>query len=70
MRNNTTGIEAIQKIRSACGEDIPAIILTGDTAPERLQEAKNSGFRLLHKPVSPAKLRSLMSYLLDQNQQT
>ena len=67
LRENTTGIEAIQRIQIACHKNIPAIILTGDTDPQRLREAKDSGFKLLHKPVSPAKLRSLMSYLLDQN---
>jgi len=66
LRENQTGIEAIHRIHGACAKQIPAIILTGDTAPERLREAKASGFRLLHKPVSSAKLRSLMSYLLDQ----
>ena len=66
LRENQTGIEAIHRIHASCGKNIPAIILTGDTAPERLREAKDSGFKLLHKPVSSAKLRSLMSYLLDQ----
>lgn len=69
LRENTTGIEAIHGIHNACEEDIPAIILTGDTDPQRLREAKKSGFKLLHKPVSSAKLRSLMSYLLDQRKQ-
>jgi len=66
LRENETGIEAIQRIHAACDNSLPAIILTGDTDPQRLREAKESGFRLLHKPVSPGKLRSLMSYLLDQ----
>lgn len=66
LRENQTGIEAIHRIHASCGKNIPAIILTGDTAPERLREAKDSGFKLLHKPVSSAKLRSLMSYLLEQ----
>lgn len=67
LRENQTGIEAIHRIHASCGKNIPAIILTGDTAPERLREAKDSGFKLLHKPVSSAKLRSLMSYLLEQD---
>ena len=27
------------------------MIVTGDTSPDRLREAKASGFRLLHKPL-------------------
>jgi len=66
LREGKTGIDAIHQIQHRCGLNIPAIILTGDTDPQRLGEAKNSGFKLLHKPVSPSKMRSLMSYLLDQ----
>lgn len=66
LRENKNGIEAIHAIYAACGKEIPAIILTGDTDPKHLcEEAK--GFSVLYKPVSSAKLRSLMSYLLDQN---
>ena len=38
----------------------PAIILTGDTAPERLRQANDSGHGLLHKPVQPARLRQMI----------
>lgn len=70
LRDNQTGLDAINSIHAACNKNIPAIILTGDTAPERLREAKDSGFKLLHKPVSSAKLRSLMSFLLDEQSET
>ena len=67
LRENKNGIDAIHAIHAACGKAIPAIILTGDTDPKRLREAKAGGFGVLYKPVSSAKLRSLMSYLLEQN---
>jgi len=70
LRDNETGIQAIQRIYAHCGQVIPAIILTGDTDSQRLREAKDGGFRLLHKPVSPGKLRSLMSYLLEESRKT
>jgi two-component system, sensor histidine kinase len=46
------------------GNDVPAIIISGDTAPERLREAHSSGFHLLHKPVRPAKLLALLAFVL------
>jgi len=67
LRENQTGLDAIKKIHDVCNKNIPAIILTGDTDSQRLGEAKASGFKLLHKPVQSAKLRSLMSYLLEQH---
>ncbi len=56
LESGRTGSEAIQRLRSAFGMAIPGILLTGDTSPERLREAKASGFWLLHKPVSPETL--------------
>jgi two-component system, sensor histidine kinase len=63
LRENTTGVEAIQALRAHFQHDIPAAIVTGDTAPERLSEAQASGHVLLHKPLRPAKLRVLLQNL-------
>jgi CheY-like chemotaxis protein/anti-sigma regulatory factor (Ser/Thr protein kinase) len=59
-----SGIEAIEGLRAAAGEAIPALVITGDTAPERLREASAGGFPLLHKPVSPMALRAALNRLL------
>ncbi len=59
-----TGIEVIRRLRNVAGADVPAALVTGDTAPERLREASDSGYALLHKPVQPAKLRLLIEHLL------
>lgn len=64
LREGRTGAEAIRDMRSYCGREIPAAILTGDTEPELLRELKASGFPLLYKPVAAAKLRALIGNLL------
>ncbi len=56
LREQRTGVEAIAAVRALLGESLPALLITGDTAPERLREAQASGIPLLHKPVSPGKL--------------
>jgi signal transduction histidine kinase len=56
LREQRTGVEAITAVRELLGSSVPALLITGDTAPERLREAKASGLPLLHKPVSPSKL--------------
>lgn len=56
LREQRTGVEAIAAVRAMLGETLPALLITGDTAPERLREAQASGIPLLHKPVSPGKL--------------
>ncbi|MDV7339367.1 ATP-binding protein [Terasakiella sp. A23] len=60
LNEDRTGADCIRLIHEKLGEAIPAAIITGDTAPDRIQEAKASGFILLHKPLRPAKLRQLI----------
>ena len=63
LRDGRNGIEAIERLRAQCGRRIPAHIVTGDTAPERLREAKAGGHQLAHKPVSPATLRAFLGHV-------
>jgi CheY-like chemotaxis protein/nitrogen-specific signal transduction histidine kinase len=64
LADGATGIDAIRRLRAAAGTPIPAFVITGDTAPERLREASAAGFHLLHKPVSPMALRTTLNRLL------
>jgi CheY-like chemotaxis protein len=64
LRDGKTGFDVIESIRRAFGTSIPAFLISGDTAPERLREARASGYYLLHKPVFPITLRSVVSQLL------
>jgi signal transduction histidine kinase/integral membrane sensor domain MASE1/CheY-like chemotaxis protein len=63
LANGKTGVEAIERIDAAFGASIPAILISGDTAPERLRDAKDKGYILLHKPVDPMRLRAVMHQL-------
>ncbi|MDD5057537.1 MAG: ATP-binding protein [Sideroxydans sp.] len=56
LREQRTGVEAIAAVRTQLGINLPALLITGDTAPQRLREAAASGIPLLHKPVSPDQL--------------
>ena len=59
LSGGRTGMETIAHVRTAFGAEIPAFLVSGDTSPERLQQARAQGYTLLHKPVSPMTLRSL-----------
>lgn len=64
LREQRTGAEAVAALRAELGAHLPALLITGDTAPERLREARASGVPLLHKPVSPSLLyRRLVNML-------
>jgi len=56
LREQRSGLKAISALRALLGDTLPALLITGDTAPDRLQEALASGIPVLHKPVSPGEL--------------
>jgi CheY-like chemotaxis protein len=64
LANGESGIDAIEGLRSASGAAIPAFLISGDTAPERLREAAASGYQLLHKPVPLMRLRAMVNRLV------
>ncbi len=64
LRDGENGIAVIERLRADYNEPIPAMLITGDTAPDRLADAQASGLLLLHKPVSNAKLRAAIIHLI------
>ena len=58
LRGEENGIDVVRRLQSECNEAIPAMLITGDTAADRLLEAQASGLLLLHKPVPNGKLRA------------
>ena len=59
-----TGTAAATEIASRAGRDIPTLILTGDTAAERILQVGASGFAMLHKPAAADDLRRELALLL------
>ena len=64
LRDGENGIGAIERLQSQYAEPVPAVLITGDTAPDRLREARESGLILLHKPVAEIKLRATVGNLM------
>jgi len=54
---NLTGLNAIKEIRQSLAYDVPAIIITGDTAADKIKEISEANAALLHKPVSIEQLK-------------
>jgi len=63
LRAGENGLLAIKGVRARFGGQLPAILMTGDTAPDRLREASASGCFLMHKPISNARLRAAITNL-------
>ncbi len=68
LRNHLNGVDAVEAIRESLERPVPAIIITGDTSPERLREVSGTGLHVMHKPVNPDELQSLMQQLFVSGQ--
>ena len=60
------GSQAVAKVQSAVGAATPAMLVTADHSDAAQREAEEAEMTLLRKPVRPAELRSLLSFLLSQ----
>jgi CheY-like chemotaxis protein len=58
------GVQAAKEIARRSGRNFPTLVLTGDTAKNRIAEITASGFDLLHKPVSTEALRRKLAEML------
>jgi signal transduction histidine kinase len=67
LSDDRTGIEAITQLREALNVPVPALLISGDTDPLRLREARANGYRVLSKPVSPRALRALLSHFFKKH---
>ena len=64
LNNGELGPQAIQAVRKACGREAPALLVTADHSTRAEDEARRHKLEMLRKPVRPAELRSLLSFLL------
>ncbi len=67
LADDETGMDVIAMVRRHNSSQTPAILISGDTSTDLLQLANAAGHHLMHKPVKPAKLRSLVMFLLSES---
>jgi signal transduction histidine kinase len=61
LRGDRNGIDAIRELRARLG-DVPAVLISGDTAPEQLRKVSAAGLTMMHKPLKPVRLRALLNH--------
>ena len=59
-----SGTDTAITIGGRAGRSIPTLIVTGDTAAERIAEVHASGFEMMHKPVTPDDLLRRLALLV------
>jgi signal transduction histidine kinase len=64
LRGEETGVDAIATLRNEFNSDIPAVLITGDTAQDRIQAIQATGLPILHKPLPDHVLKAALLRLV------
>ena len=63
LPGTVSGFDVIDRVRRLYGRDIPAVVLSGETAQSALLEGQRRGCSFLHKPLHPGELRQVLEQL-------
>jgi CheY-like chemotaxis protein len=63
LAGGESGIDLVQRLRSACATAIPAVLVSADVTEELHAAAERAGLIVLHKPLQAARLRTLLHHL-------
>jgi CheY-like chemotaxis protein len=64
LDHGESGLAAVQEVRKQMKVDVPAMIVTADYSERAAKDASLLGLEVLKKPVKPAEMRALLSFLL------
>jgi signal transduction histidine kinase len=64
LDHDESGLSAVEGIRQQLKSDVPAMIITADYSEKAAAEASRYGLEVLKKPIRPAEMRALLSFLL------
>ncbi len=65
LDGDVLGVEAIAAVR-AIDPGVPALVVTADHTSETARAVRAAGAALLHKPVSPGRLRAAIAHLVNK----
>lgn len=66
LEDHITGLNIINTVNQKLSHKVPCILITGNTSQELSKLINAGGGHVLYKPVRPAKLRSLVEFLLKE----
>jgi DNA-binding response OmpR family regulator len=64
LDDGACGLDIAAYLRNLTHAALPVIVTTADYAPEIERRVAGIGAELMHKPIKPAQLRSLLTYML------
>jgi PAS domain S-box-containing protein len=69
LADNKTGVEAIATLRARFGEQLPAILITGDTDPALLRNLTEHGIVIHFKPIQMESLKAFIVHATERKGQ-
>ena len=66
LAEGADGLQAAQRLRAKFDPLLPLLLVTGETAPNRLQSVRASGIKVLFKPVAPQVLLQTLAKLVEK----
>ncbi len=67
LKEDLTGLEVIRQLQKKFSEQIPSLLVSGDTDPQLLHSIHKQNFYMLHKPLKSAQLRKVIRIILKEN---
>ncbi|HET8876410.1 MAG TPA: ATP-binding protein [Casimicrobiaceae bacterium] len=67
LRDGETGIDVVDRLKRECRSAAYALV-TGESSPEYLAQARTTGDPIAFKPTTPGKLRALLEHLVGAKQ--
>ncbi|HEY8024876.1 MAG TPA: two-component regulator propeller domain-containing protein [Burkholderiaceae bacterium] len=64
LRIGENGVDVIIALRNQFNRDIPALVITGDTAPDLIRDTLSTGLTVMYKPLQAAALRETLLRLV------
>ena len=68
LANGVDGLDMALRLRARFAPQLPLLLVTGDTAPDRLQRVRDSGVAVLFKPVAANALLHALADLTEAQQ--
>lgn len=60
LRAGLSGFDVVDRVRTMLADNVPAVILTGETGKDELEEGRRRHLTFLHKPVQPDALKQAL----------
>jgi len=64
LDNNVIGVDVVREIMRQRPDEPPVLMITANYSSELKQQMRELGYQLMHKPIRPLKLKTMLSHLV------